>query len=891
LATTNEDQAMDPQLPTQGLAGRKPEASAPQPRGVAYRRNKETRRAVFIADRLAKRVIRVGGVAVIAAVMGIMVFLIAEVTPLFMGGEILGRSSYALAEPPRLGATTAWDEYRRMATMVSREGAVTAVHAPSGKVLATEDFPFEQTPSANAHILGGSELVFGFPDGSARVVAAGFRNEVLPSGQEPAGLEHLPGGDRTDGEGVFSDVPGGQVRRVFAKRRVEDPIRVTGGLGVRALGMADSGGGQDSTRAFVALDEAGELWLTQARTKKNLMTGALRTKTRTIQLPRVPGLSANPYLLLSRGGRNVIVARRDGTVFRFDTSDLAAPELAETSRLTSPGVGVTALAYLVGEQSLVVGGTDGSVNIHFLLQRDGAGSTDGRRLVRTRDLQPHGAAVTRIVPSGIDKSFLTADASGALWLRHATSDQVLLRFPGEQDAVYGTLALAPRRDGVFAVTEAGEARYWHISVPHPETSWKTFWGRIWYEGYPEPTFTWQSSAATDDFEPKLSLVPLIFGTLKATLYSMLFAVPVALLAAFFVSEFMGGRVKGVLKPAMEMMASLPSVVLGFVAALVLAPLVETWIGSVLLCFLTVPAALVLGAHLWQLLPRNLADHYDGSVKLACIVASLLVGIYAAVLLGSGFERVFFQGSVTRWLSGTEGSGRPLTFLLLLPLSLFGVLAYGARHPVNPCYRRSKDADGLRAGLYSFAGFSLSLAAAGVLAAVAAEVLVRFGFDPRDGLVGTYVQRNTLLIGFAMGFAVIPIVFTIAEDALSAVPDHLRGASLGCGATAWQTTLWVVMPAAMSGIFSAIMVGMGRAVGETMIVVMAAGNTPIMDINPFNGLRALSANIAVELPEAVVGGTLYRTLFLSGLVLFAATFVVNTAAELVRLRYRKKARQL
>ncbi len=865
--------------------------AAPKAQEVVYRRNKETRRAVFIADRLAKRVISVGGIAVIAAVLGIMVFLVAEVAPLFMGGEVLNESSYSLADPPRPGTATAWDEYRRMATMISRDGAITAVHAPSGRVLLTEDLAFAQVPSASAHILGGSQLVFGFPDGSAQVVAAGFRSEVLAAGEEPAELEHLPGGDRTDGAAVYSDVPGDQVRRVFVERRLEDPFRVTGGLGVRAIGMADSGGGQDSTRAFVALDTAGELWLTQARTKKNLMTGALRTKTRSVQLPRIPGLSADPYLLLSRGGQNVIVALQDGTVFRFDASDLAEPVLAETSRLTPPGVGVAALAFLVGQQSLVVGGTDGSVTIHFLLQRDGGGTADGRRLVRTRDLQPHRAAVTRIVPSGIDKSFLTADATGALWLRHATSDQVLLRFPREQDAIYPYLALAPRQDGVFAVTEAGATRYWHISVPHPETSWKTFWGRIWYEGYPEPTFTWQSSAATDDFEPKLSLVPLIFGTLKATLYSMLFAVPVALLAAIFVSEFMGGRVKGVLKPAMEMMASLPSVVLGFVAALVLAPLVETWIGSVLLCFLTVPALLVLGAHLWQLLPRNLADRYDGSVKFACIVASLLVGVYIAVLLGSGFERVFFQGSITRWLSGTEGSGRPLTFLLLLPLSLFAVLAYGARHPINPFTRLSKDADGLRAGLYSFAGFSLSLVAAGVLSAVAAEVLVRFGFDPRDGLVGTYVQRNTLLIGFAMGFAVIPIVFTIAEDALSAVPDHLRGASLGCGATVWQTTLWVVMPAAMSGIFSAIMVGMGRAVGETMIVVMAAGNTPIMDINVFNGLRALSANIAVELPEAVVGGTLYRTLFLSGLVLFAATFVVNTVAELVRLRYRKKARQL
>ena len=166
-----------------------------------------------------------------------------------------------------------------------------------------------------------------------------------------------------------------------------------------------------------------------------------------------------------------------------------------------------------------------------------------------------------------------------------------------------------------------------------------------------------------------------------------------------------------------------------------------------------------------------------------------------------------------------------------------------------------------------------------------------GFDPRTNLVGTYVQRNTLVVGFAMGFAVIPIIYTLAEDALNSVPEHLRSASLACGATPWQTAMWVILPTAISGVFSAMMIGMGRAVGETMIVVMAAGNTPLMDINIFDGLRALSANIAVELPEAPKDATLYRVLFLTALVLFGMTFVINTVAELVRLRFRKRAMTL
>jgi len=124
-----------------------------------------------------------------------------------------------------------------------------------------------------------------------------------------------------------------------------------------------------------------------------------------------------------------------------------------------------------------------------------------------------------------------------------------------------------------------------------------------------------------------------------------------------------------------------------------------------------------------------------------------------------------------------------------------------------------------------------------------------------------------------------------------VPPNLVAGSLALGADRWQTVTRVVLPTASPGIFSAIMIGFGRAVGETMIVLMATGNTPIMDWNPFNGFRTLSANIAVEIPEAPHGSTLYRTLFLAGLLLFVVTFVINTVAELVRQRLRERYSQL
>jgi phosphate transport system permease protein len=499
--------------------------------------------------------------------------------------------------------------------------------------------------------------------------------------------------------------------------------------------------------------------------------------------------------------------------------------------------------------------------------------------------------VTAFAASERSKLFVTGDASGEVWLRHSTSERVALR-PDEglaRDVL--AASLSPRDDGILAVGAAQDAAHWRVSMPHPETSLRTIFGKIWYEGYPEPTYTWQSSSGTDVFEPKFSLVPLVFGTLKATLYSLLFAVPIALLAAVYTSEFVHPRVRATVKPVMEMMASLPSVVLGFIAALVLAPLVETWLAAVLLLFLALPLSLLVGAYLWQLLPQHVALRLDGLPKLALVFLALGLGAGAALWLGPGFERVFFGGDLRAWLDGALGTGTPFLFLLLLLPSFAAVNALANRLLGARLTERIRALDRTRGGLLDGARWLGVLGAAAGVAWGVAAALAALGVDPRGGPVGTYVQRNTLVVGFAMGFAVIPIIYTIAEDAMSAVPSHLRAASLACGATPWQTAVSVIVPTAMSGIFAAIMVGMGRAVGETMIVVMAAGNTPILDWNLFNGLRALSANIAVELPEAVKDGSLYRMLFLAALVLFAMTFVVNTLAELVRLRFRRRAAQL
>jgi phosphate transport system permease protein len=234
----------------------------------------------------------------------------------------------------------------------------------------------------------------------------------------------------------------------------------------------------------------------------------------------------------------------------------------------------------------------------------------------------------------------------------------------------------------------------------------------------EPT-VWQP---TSDI-PKLSLIPIILGTLKATIVGMLFACPIGVAAALFSSEFAAPRLREVIKPVIELLAGIPSVVMGFFALIVLAT----------------------------------------------------------------------------WLQQT------------------------------------------------------------------------FGF--------TY-RLNAINAGLALGFALVPIVYTISEDGLAAVPRSYREASYALGATKFQTAWTVVLPAATPAVFASFVLAFGRAVGETMILLMAGGNAAITSFSLLDPLRTLSATIAAEMGEVVVGSEHYAALFFMGTLLFVITFLSNTLGQWV-----------
>jgi phosphate transport system permease protein len=542
-------------------------------------------------------------------------------------------------------------------------------------------------------------------------------------------------------------------------------------------------------------------------------------------------------------------------------------------------------------ETLICGDSAGGLRAWFRVrQREGEKhNADEFEMAMVHDLGPSGSVPCAFAASQRSRMIAVGYEDGRMRLYHVTSEQILLEKQVGGGKPIGNLLIAPKDDGLFAATASGT---WRCSFDpaHPEATWATLFGPVWYEGYNEPLHIWQSSFAGVGPEMKLGLLPVVFGTLKATFYSMLFGAPLALLAAIYTSEFLQPRTRGRIKPVVEMMASLPSVVLGFLAALVFAPWIEDFVPAALLAFLTVPMVFLLASQLWHLIPYRSALRLM-PYRFAFLCLTMPFGLVLAWQLGPVAEGWFFAGDIKAWLDGQVGDGVGAWMFLMLPLSGFATLLFVTLY-VNTWLRNSAH----RWSRGQFALLNLGKTLAGMFLMFAGAYALSFGlnaigFDPRGTYVDTYEQRNALVVGFVMGFAIIPIIYTIADDALTTVPNHLRSGSLGCGATPWQTTWTIVIPTAMSGLFSALMIGLGRAVGETMIVLMAGGNTPITSWNVFNGFRTLAANIAVELPEAVRDSTHYRTLFLAALTLFVMTFFINTLAEVVRLRFRRRAYQL
>jgi len=859
-----------------------------------YKRSRkmETRKSVRIADKVANLSITIGGVGTILAVSAVFVFLVAVVVPLFLPGSKHEQSTVPFATTTAAPLVrVAVDEYRVAAWALTDDGTVHAVRLDTGEALETRRWVDGDSVSAWSVPEQGGTATFGFRDGSVRLGTIGFQTDFVPAETLPEKTRGLGEGEvATVGATVVEKTPEGQFRR---QRLEVDLGPALSNVGGSEPVLLDRVGDRDAS-IICMLCADGELRIRRVERNENLLTGEVEFDVTggSVQTPyargAVGGRGVPRYVVVNESATDAYLIWPGGHLVHYDIRDIEKPVAAGSIELLDDGaLRITAFKMLLGGRTFLVGDSSGRVRAWFQF----AGDDDEFEMAPAHTFEGNGQAVTALAPSPRSRIFAAGCADGSIRMYQVTSGAKILDFQLKGGGPVEALSMPPKGDGLVALAPSGLHNY-AVDVGHPEATLASMFAPVWYEGYPSPQNAWQSSSGADDFEPKFGMWPLVFGTIKATFYSMLFGIPLALLAAIFTSEFMSPRVKPRVKTLIESMASLPSVVLGFLAALVFAPFVHHVIPGVMMGFVTVPAVFLVGAYAWQMMPVD-ATLRMARFRLLFILAALPVGVWLAAVSGPWVERLFFGGDIVVWLDGTKGSGVGGWLILLLPLSSVAVVLLMGRF-VGPRFRefasrstRTQVAVGDALRFAAGAVLTVAIALAG------SWLLDALGVDPRgsDKLLHTYVQRNALVVGFVMGFAIIPIIYTIAEDALSAVPDHLRAASLGAGATPWQTAIRIVLPTAMSGLFSAIMIGLGRAVGETMIVLMAAGNTPVLEMNIFNGFRTLSANIAVELPEAVRDSTHYRTLFLAALILFLLTFTINTVAEMVRLRFRRRSAQI
>ncbi|WP_323973534.1 ABC transporter permease subunit [Aeromonas hydrophila] len=724
-----------------------------------------------IKDKLAKYGVTTGGALVLVALLLIFFYLLYVVKPIFNGATMEPTASFTLP----VAGKTAWlgvEEQNEIGYRFSDKGQVNffAVQGDGkvkvGQVLGQAQVKGDIT--AVAPPAPGQKLIaYGFADGKAQVVQPYFKvsypNDVRviePSLQSPFGEEP-----------VVVD-PQGKALTLMVFEATKDKMAT----------------------AAVTADGRGVMAVMSG--EENFLSGDIEWSAQNYSIPSLPRhvdqmlLTPNLRILFVREGNRLSV---------YDIHNLNDISLRDVMEINAPNANVTRVELLSGASSLLVGNDNGVISQWFEVARDGK-----RQFTQIRDFKGDGA-VAQLTPEHFRKGFISADKEGTVSFFHATGETKLLSEKVEGGAL-SALAISPRHN-VLLMQQGDAFKLFAVENEHPEVTWSALWQQVWYEGYPEPQYVWQSTSASNDFEAKLSLVPLVFGTLKASFYAMVFAVPLGVAGAIYTAYFMSAGLRKYVKPTVEIMAALPTVILGFLAGLWLAPIIEGALPGVVLLLILLPMGMLLTALIWNYLPeRGKSWLPEGWHAILLIPVLLLIG-WGAFAISPLIENAFMHGDSRIWLTHEMG----------------------------------------------------------------------IKFD----------QRNSLVVGIAMGFAVIPTIFSIAEDAVFSVPKHLTQGSLALGATPWQTLSRVVILTASPGIFSAVMMGLGRAVGETMIVLMATGNTPIMDFSMFQGLRTLAANIAVEMPESEVGSSHYRVLFLAAFVLFVFTFLFNTLAEFIRQRLREK----
>ena len=721
-----------------------------------------------VRDLITRLVVYAGGGSVLIALGLIFVYLGLEVIPLFQGADLESTPSSIDSEIAINHLSI--EEQNQVALSIDNAGSVKFVNIESGKVVLEKKLTDKKiTASDTLKESSTIHVLLALEDGTALLIKPEYKSVYSESSSAKTEKTVVPS----------LTFPLGNNPIVLHEDQSE----------IDNLSFQIN----EDTISVVSTSTT-QLYLTKFTKEESFLDDEVTWEKEQSSIANK--LPAN-HVFIDQEQRNILAINNTGEFINY------SPELdikQSGNLLEKDDQSITAAATLSAGSSLLIANNTGGISQWFPVRDE----NNIFQYTKIREFS-FDTPINKIIPEYSRKVAYVYDKNGTASIIHATSGQIINTTSLAKGQI-DKLAISPRSNAIL-VKSGSSISLFKAHNEHPEFSMSAIWNKVWYEGYEKPEFIWQSSSSSNDFEPKFSFMPLAFGTLKAAFYAMLFATPIGVLAGAYTAYFMRPRLRKVVKPTVEIMAALPTVILGFLAGLWLAPFIESNLPGIF----SVPIILLIGivslSFIWTIIPKAIRNNVPEGYEIILLIPAIIFLIWLSFYLSPTLEVVFFEGNTRLWLKEEWN----------------------------------------------------------------------IGFD----------QRNSIIIGITMGIAVIPNIFSITEDAVYGVPRSLTNGSLALGATQWQTMTRVIVLTASPAIFSAIMIGMGRAIGETMIVLMATGNTPIMDFNIFEGMRTLAANIAVEMAEAEVDSTHFRLLFLSAFALFILTFIFNTLSEIISTRLRKK----
>jgi len=492
-------------------------------------------RPTLIFDHFMNYFIKVGGIAVIAAIAGIFIFILSQILPLFRAPSVEYVGSFPISKVEI--KAIAVDEWSELPMFVDRQGRISFVDLSDrdesesrGMFSLAPDFS-ESDPEFTfvRYNQDRSDLLLGTDDGRFTAVRisyqathpAGERRLVVPS-LTPTPITEIgvPGQPFE----LFDYVDAGRIKLAVAVQREDGAARVNA-LVLRQRQTLLGPGALEVDKSFD-------------------LTGLFPGEPTNIHLT-----GEGDFLIVSTAEGFLHLLARDDDGFSLRQS-LAPFEDVENQEIHS-------INFLSGNISLVLTNGDGVARM-FSIYHD---SVSGIRILgKTKDFEPLPSGATFFSPSLRNKGFIFGTEDFAS-LRFATTAQT--RWESELDYQVKRVVLGGRYDKILMLDDNNTLHLYDLRDRHPQAGWAAYFGKIHYEGRADPEYVWQSTGGSDAFEPKISMVPLIIGTVKGTIYAMLFAIPISLLCAIYTSQFLPSRIRRTVKPAMEIMESVPTVVLGF----------------------------------------------------------------------------------------------------------------------------------------------------------------------------------------------------------------------------------------------------------------------------------------------------------------------------------------